>query len=116
VTAMSNAIDGISGGVAGVETRPLFRTLAISASGMSAQRARLEAIASNIANAETTRTADGTPYRRQVVQLAAAAATPLAGAAARFELPTLNPADAAHGITVAGISEDMTEGPLVYDP
>jgi flagellar basal-body rod protein FlgC len=36
----------------------------ISASGLSAQRARLDVIAGNIANVETTRTPDGGPYRR----------------------------------------------------
>ena len=35
-------------------SRPMFRTLGISASGLSAQRTRLDVIASNIANAETT--------------------------------------------------------------
>jgi flagellar basal-body rod protein FlgC len=37
----------------------------IAASGMSAQRLRVQLAASNIANAETTRTADGGPYRRK---------------------------------------------------
>lgn len=49
----------------------MFRSLAISASGLSAQRQRMEAIASNIANAETTHGADGAPYRRRVALLAA---------------------------------------------
>lgn len=39
-------------------------TFDISASGLSAQRARLDLIASNIANVETTRTPEGGPYRR----------------------------------------------------
>jgi flagellar basal-body rod protein FlgC len=38
----------------------------ISASGLTAQRIRLDTIANNLANAETTRTSSGTPYRRQV--------------------------------------------------
>ena len=42
-------------------------SLDISAAGMSAQRLRLDIIAQNVANAQTTRTADGTPYRRQMV-------------------------------------------------
>ncbi len=40
--------------------------LAISASGMNAQRARTEAIASNLANANVTRTAEGGPYKRRI--------------------------------------------------
>ena len=45
----------------------LFSSLNISASGLSAQRRRMDTIAQNIANAETTRTDEGGPYRRQVV-------------------------------------------------
>lgn len=51
--------------------QPMFRSLAISASGLSAQRQRMETIASNIANAETTRDVNGAPYKRRVVVLAA---------------------------------------------
>src|SRR5690606_15226383 len=47
----------------------MFRSLRIAASGLSAQRARLETTATNIANAETTRGPDGQPYRRRVVEL-----------------------------------------------
>jgi len=43
----------------------LLRALSVSASGMEAQRARAELLAENIANAETTRTAEGGPYRRK---------------------------------------------------
>lgn len=45
----------------------LFSTFAISGQGMSVQRKRLSAVANNIANANTTRTEDGGPYRREVV-------------------------------------------------
>lgn len=54
--------------------RPMFRTLGIAASGLSAQRLRMETIATNIANAETTRTTAGGPYRRRMVQMEAATA------------------------------------------
>jgi flagellar basal-body rod protein FlgC len=47
----------------------LFSGFNISASGLSAQRKRLNAIASNVANAETTRTEEGGPYQRKVVLL-----------------------------------------------
>ncbi|NOY77388.1 MAG: flagellar basal body rod protein FlgC [Calditrichaeota bacterium] len=46
---------------------PLFASIDISASGMSAQRRKLNAIASNIANVETTRTENGQPYQRKIV-------------------------------------------------
>lgn len=45
----------------------LFRSMEISASGMTAQRFRMDVISENIANQDTTRTADGTPYRRRVI-------------------------------------------------
>ena len=45
----------------------LFSILEVSSSGLSAQRTRVEVLAQNIANAETTRTADGGPYRRRRV-------------------------------------------------
>ncbi len=43
----------------------LFGAIAVSASGMEAQRARAEVITENLANADTTRTPDGGPYRRK---------------------------------------------------
>jgi flagellar basal-body rod protein FlgC len=43
----------------------LFHTLSVSASGMAAQRYRAELLAENLANAETTRTREGGPYRRR---------------------------------------------------
>ena len=45
----------------------LMKSMDISASGMSANRKRIEAIASNIANVNTTQTAEGGPYRRKQV-------------------------------------------------
>ncbi len=44
----------------------ILDTFAIASSGMSAERTRLQSIASNMANARTTRTEDGGPYQRQV--------------------------------------------------
>jgi flagellar basal-body rod protein FlgC len=43
----------------------LFSAIRISASGLRGQRVKMDVVAQNLANAETTRTADGTPYRRQ---------------------------------------------------
>lgn len=45
----------------------LFTAFDITATGLTAERYRMDTIAENIANANTTRTADGTPYRRKVV-------------------------------------------------
>jgi flagellar basal-body rod protein FlgC len=43
----------------------LFSAMSVSASGMAAQRTRASLLAENLANAETTRTPDGGPYRRK---------------------------------------------------
>src|SRR4051812_43469148 len=48
----------------------LFSVFSISASGMAAQHSRAEVIAENLANADTTRTPDGGPYRRRDIVLA----------------------------------------------
>jgi flagellar basal-body rod protein FlgC len=50
----------------------IFRTLDISASGLSGQRARMDAITDNLANSDTVVTANGGPYRRKVVVLQSA--------------------------------------------
>jgi len=44
----------------------IFNSINISASGLTAQRLRMDVVTKNIANANTTRTTNGTPYRRQV--------------------------------------------------
>jgi len=46
----------------------IFRAIEISSSGLSAQRTRMNVVSENIANAETTRTPQGGPYRRQRVR------------------------------------------------
>ncbi len=48
-------------------TDPLFAGMRISASGLAAERTRIDTIAENIANARTTRTPEGGPYRRKIV-------------------------------------------------
>ncbi|MBI2298213.1 MAG: flagellar basal body rod protein FlgC [Armatimonadetes bacterium] len=52
---------------------PITDTMAISASGMTAYRLWMDVIASNLANADSTRTAEGGPFQRQMVVLAAGA-------------------------------------------
>lgn len=104
-------------------SRPMFRTLGIAASGLSAQRTRLDVIASNIANAETTQVdANGGAYQRQVARMEARGnpwqpyEVGPTGQPAEFRLPSGNPLDAMHGVNVAAIEADQTEGPLVYEP
>jgi len=94
--------------------RPM-RPLGIAASGLTAQRARIDAISANIANAETTRSADGTPYRRKVVNLQEVAFEPLLMRDPE-RLMEQDPEDLYGGVRVTGVSEDQSEGQLVYDP
>jgi len=44
----------------------VFKTFRIAASGLTAERLRMDTIANNLANVNTTRTEEGGPYRRQV--------------------------------------------------
>mgnify|MGYP001183532282 CR=1 FL=1 len=108
--------------------RPMFRSLGIATSGLSAQRTRMDTIATNIANAETTHTEGGGPYRRRVVEMETADPADFRDAIMiAFGVPAVPrpiapallgeaPADLAAGVRVTGINEDPSEGPLVYDP
>lgn len=87
----------------------LFQTLSVSASGMSAQRIRAQLLAENIANAETTRTETGGPYRRKDVVFASAPVqTEFSSALEAAMEPT--------GVYVAGILEDNREPERRYLP
>jgi flagellar basal-body rod protein FlgC len=75
----------------------------ITAGALSAQRMRLDIVAQNIANAETTRTASGGPYQRQVVS---------------FETEMIKQAggQSLQSVRVSDISADKTPGQQVYNP
>lgn len=109
----------------------IFSAFDISATGLSAQRRKLNAIASNIANADTTRTEEGGPYKRKRVIMIESPTT------ARFSdilLDQSNKLSATHGTHLPGgptpsvsdqlgsgvetveIREEPVEPRLVYDP
>lgn len=100
----------------------------ISASGMTAQRLRMDTIASNMANVETTRRANGTgPYRRQVVvfearndiENQAAGTNPIASKFANLLKEQQKATANGYGVRVKQIREiSDTESPFrkVYDP
>jgi flagellar basal-body rod protein FlgC len=84
-------------------------------SGLTAQRKRMESIASNIANAETTRTDEGLPYRRQTVRITqteAARETAVAGHRPRIGLRTTSPFHI-HGSGQAAMSRVTTTEPVI---
>ncbi|MEN9508326.1 MAG: hypothetical protein RLZZ621_889 [Gemmatimonadota bacterium] len=83
----------------GATIRPMFRSLGIAASGISAQRQRMETIAQNIANADVTRGADGQPYkRREVVLQSASSATAMFNPGAPAAEVLGSPATAGRGV------------------
>lgn len=111
----------------------IFSGLDISASGMRAQRIRQNAISSNLANAETTRTDKGGPYRRQFVVFTADSdqrdvrllnkEPQLEGTMTQDNHVPIPPSDFprderffGNGINVAEIREDTRPPRMMYDP
>lgn len=90
----------------------LFQSFNISASGMTAERFRMDTIAENIANVNTTRTEDDTPYRRKIVTFAEKTVTPFTQyyENARSRL-------VGNGVKVVSVTEDTsTDFVMEYDP
>ena len=83
----------------------LIAGIDITAGALNAQKTRLDIVAQNIANAQTTRTASGGPYQRQVVS---------------FETELVRSQGTANGslqsVRVAQVSTDHTPGQQVYNP
>jgi len=87
----------------------LFDALDTSGSALSAERVRMDVTAENLANAQSTRTANGQgPYRRKEVVMQEAGV----GVGPSFA----DSLQAARGVKVAGIVEDPTPSRRVYDP
>jgi flagellar basal-body rod protein FlgC len=92
----------------------LFSSINIAATGMSAERLRSDVIADNIANASTTRTAEGGPFRRSRVVLRPRAEGPYWRSPF---LPDMMDSGGGKGVRVAEIQKDYAaELRLVYDP
>jgi len=89
----------------------VFSGMNVSASGMTAQRLRLDIISQNIANVNTTRDENGNPYRRKTVVFAEKDMTPFGDILLRTAGKVGN------GVKVTKIVEDThTELRKVYDP
>ncbi len=87
----------------------LLSTTDIAASGLAAERLRMEIAANNIANVHTTSTPEGGPYRRQQVQFSSEMAQSLGADAAAI-------AESLGGVQVNGVVRDETELPTVFNP
>ena len=123
----------------------LFGMMDISSSALQAERMRAEVVAANMANAETTRTADGTPYHRQHVVFAASPVAPgapgfagamssqlnpggqldpatqlaalqAAAASPSTSLPLPGASAVAPGVAIAGVVQDTAPPLRRYDP
>ena len=110
----------------------LFAMMETSGGAMQAERMRAEVVAANMANAETTRTATGGPYRRQHVVFAANSGDPAfadtmtaasgnaaSTALASTPISSLNPngsGTAAPGVHIAAVVEDSSAPLKRYDP
>ena len=85
----------------------LISGIDVTAGALNAQKTRLDIVAQNIANAQTTRGPDGLPYQRKIVS---------------FETELVRQTGATPGsatmqsVHVSGISKDPTPGQRVYDP
>jgi flagellar basal-body rod protein FlgC len=91
----------------------LFDAIGIAGSGLTAERIRMDVTAENLANANTTRAANGQPYKRQEVVLGEiGASASFSGALAQAESGSAPPG----GVQVTGIVSDETPGQRVYDP
>lgn len=105
----------------------LFGVMDISASALQAERVRAEVVAANMANAETTRTAEGGPYRRQHVvfqeaggdgfaqSLLASGGSSGVGGGAGFG-SGFGSGTAQGGVEVAGVLSDQSAPLERYDP
>jgi len=92
----------------------LFDGMNISASGLTAERTRLDVIANNVANANSTRTAAGGPYRREYVTLSP---KPIGGSFASQFQSFLGGQATGEGVQVSAIGQDnATPFNRVYDP
>ena len=92
----------------------IFKTFGVNASGLTAERFRMDISSQNVANANTTRTEDGKPYVRKVVKFTEKTMDPTSFGTIFRKTRGMDIGD---GVKVSGIYEDQKE-PMkrVYDP
>jgi flagellar basal-body rod protein FlgC len=92
----------------------LFDAIDVSGSGLSAERLRMDVTSENLANAQTTKGADGQPYRRKVVVLQEAGGQGSFGTVLKTAMG--NASSPARGVQVSGIVQDSSDLKRIYDP
>ncbi len=93
-----------------------FNTMGISASALTAQQLRMDIISENLANVNTTKTANGQPYRRKVTlfeEKVDSFSTFFSDAVNNLYAPGLQRGS---GVRVSKIVEDTSPGSKVYEP
>ena len=90
----------------------IFSSINISASALNAERTRMDVISKNLANANTTRTQSGDPYRRQVVVFQEANEKQ----SFKSIFDSKKNKDVENGVEIVGIVEDKTPFRQVYNP
>jgi len=90
----------------------LGSSMKVSASGLTAERLRLDVISNNLANVNTTRDASGQPYRRQVVEVSARGGSAFANALAGARGGN----SGGQGVQVTAVKPDTTPFKIVHDP
>jgi flagellar basal-body rod protein FlgC len=93
----------------------LFDAIDVAGSGLSAERLRMDVTSENLANAQTTKGADGQPYRRKEVVLQQAGAPGTFGSALTAAMHR-GGSSGVRGVQVAGIVEDGSALKRIYDP
>jgi flagellar basal-body rod protein FlgC len=91
-----------------------YTSIEVSATGLSAERLAMDTIANNIANVNTTRTAEGGPFKRQLV-IFSQKTDPTSTTANAAGDPN-DPSASQAGVQVVGIVPDQSPDRLVYDP
>ena len=96
-----------------------FDSISIAASGLTAERVRMDVTSENLANADTTNGANGQPYQRQEVilqQVGGGFSAALSGAMGGRGGGSSPGGPVAGGVAVTGIVGDTTPDQTVYDP
>ncbi len=93
----------------------LFDAIGIAGSGLTAERIRMDVTAENLANADTTKAANGKPYQRQEVELAQVGQSDFGGQLTGA-LAQTSGTQSPGGVQVTGIVADSTPDQQVYDP
>ena len=89
-----------------------FNSLDVNATGLSAQQLRMDVISQNIANVDTTKTENGTPYKRKIALFQERTQSPFS----KYFNDAMSKSVAGNGVRVSRIVEDESEGTKVYEP